>query len=323
VLKLVLHGTSYDWEFVPTGGGTFTDRGSRSCGGQDTQPPTAPANLTATAPSGDRVDLSWGPSTDNVGVTGYRVYRDNALLASIGGTQTTHSDTTVGPETTHTYQVAAVDAVGRESPRSNAATVTTPPAPPGLTHIFGPTDDAFVEQGAPNTNLGTEARLIVDASPTENLLLRFDVATGGCDITSAKLRLTVGASIGDGSPKGGSFSTTVTSGWSESTVTWANAPPAGPTVVGSLGAVSPGQTYGVDVSSAVTADGPVSLRAASTASSAARYVSKEGSSTFGPRLVVTCREDTQPPTAPANLSAAPASSAGSTSRGTRAPTTSG
>jgi chitodextrinase len=304
----VLHGTSYDWQFVPTGGGTFTDSGSRACGGQDTQPPTAPANLTATATSSARVDLSWGASTDNVGVTDYRVYRDNARIATAGGTRTTYADTTVGPATTHTYEVSAIDAGGRESPRSNAATVTTPPAPPGFTHVFAPTDDAYVEQGAPNTNLGTEAGLIVDASPTDNLLLRFGVATAGCDITGAKLRLTVGAAAGDGSLKGGAFSS-ITSAWSESTVTWANAPPAGPTVVASLGAVSPGQTYEVDVSSAVTADGPVSLRAGSTSSSAARYVSKEGSATLGPRLVVTCREDVQPPTAPANLRAHATSSA--------------
>ena len=42
----------------------------------DTQPPTAPTNLTATA-SGNQVSLSWTASTDNVGVTGYLVYREN------------------------------------------------------------------------------------------------------------------------------------------------------------------------------------------------------------------------------------------------------
>ncbi len=42
----------------------------------DTQPPTAPTNLAATA-SGNQVNLSWTASTDNVGVTGYLVYREN------------------------------------------------------------------------------------------------------------------------------------------------------------------------------------------------------------------------------------------------------
>src|SRR5438132_1206023 len=39
----------------------------------DTVPPTAPANLTAAAASGTQINLSWTPSTDNVGVTGYRL----------------------------------------------------------------------------------------------------------------------------------------------------------------------------------------------------------------------------------------------------------
>jgi hypothetical protein len=31
VLKLVLHATSYDWEFVPEAGKTFTDTGTAVC----------------------------------------------------------------------------------------------------------------------------------------------------------------------------------------------------------------------------------------------------------------------------------------------------
>ncbi len=44
-------------------------------GGPDTTPPTVPGNLTATATSATQIDLSWTASTDNVGVTGYRVER--------------------------------------------------------------------------------------------------------------------------------------------------------------------------------------------------------------------------------------------------------
>ena len=31
VLKLTLHATSYDWEFVPVAGKAFTDSGSAAC----------------------------------------------------------------------------------------------------------------------------------------------------------------------------------------------------------------------------------------------------------------------------------------------------
>ena len=61
----------------------------------DTQPPTAPTNLTATA-SGNQVSLSWTASTDNVGVTGYLIYRENpgsSSFVQVGtATSTTFAD---------------------------------------------------------------------------------------------------------------------------------------------------------------------------------------------------------------------------------------
>lgn len=42
VLKLTLHPTSYDWQFVPIAGGSFTDSGSGGCNGQAPPPPPAP-----------------------------------------------------------------------------------------------------------------------------------------------------------------------------------------------------------------------------------------------------------------------------------------
>ncbi|MGB6899422.1 MAG: fibronectin type III domain-containing protein [Candidatus Acidiferrum sp.] len=52
------------------GGGSYS-----SPPAQDATPPTAPANLTATATSGTQINLTWAASTDNVGVTGYKVER--------------------------------------------------------------------------------------------------------------------------------------------------------------------------------------------------------------------------------------------------------
>src|SRR5207249_1718138 len=100
ILKLTLHATSYDWVFLPTAGGTFTDSGTGAChtASPDTEAPSAPAALTATATSATRVDLTWTPSTDNVAVTGYHVYRNNTLIATttgpaFGDTTTTRSTT--------------------------------------------------------------------------------------------------------------------------------------------------------------------------------------------------------------------------------------
>jgi hypothetical protein len=51
VLKLTLNPTSYDWEFIPIAGQTFTDSGSAACvtGSESTPTPTATATSTPTA----------------------------------------------------------------------------------------------------------------------------------------------------------------------------------------------------------------------------------------------------------------------------------
>jgi fibronectin type 3 domain-containing protein len=129
VLKLTLHPTSYDWQFVPEAGKTFTDSGSASCHGSapapDTTKPTAPAGLTATAGQG-QVALNWQASTDNVGVTGYRVFRGTTQIASVGGTTLNYTDTGLAAGT-YSYTVRAVDAAGNLSDPSNTASATVNP----------------------------------------------------------------------------------------------------------------------------------------------------------------------------------------------------
>jgi acid phosphatase type 7 len=142
VLKLTLHPGGYDWQFVPAAGtGTFTDSGSAPCHGSvaDTTPPSAPGNLTASPAGPGEIDLGWTASTDDVAVSGYRIYRDGGASAIATVTGTSYADRGVGPNTTHSYTVTAFDAAGNESPGSNTATATTPPdtsppsAPTGLT----------------------------------------------------------------------------------------------------------------------------------------------------------------------------------------------
>ncbi len=89
----------------------------------DTQPPTVPTGLTAAAYS-TRVNLSWTVSTDNVGVTGYKVYRGGSYLGS--SATNSYSDVTVYPVTTYSYTVSAYDGGGNESAQSAALSVATP-----------------------------------------------------------------------------------------------------------------------------------------------------------------------------------------------------
>jgi parallel beta-helix repeat protein len=97
----------------------------------DTSPPSTPTNLTANAVSATRVDLSWGASTDNVGVAGYNIRRASGgaspiVIATVPSTS--YSDTTVSAGVTYTYTIIATDAAGNASTASNAATAT-PTAP--------------------------------------------------------------------------------------------------------------------------------------------------------------------------------------------------
>ena len=110
----------------------------------DTTPPSAPAGLTTTVISDTQINLSWTASTDNVGVTGYKVER--CLGASCSNftqiatpTATTFNDTGLAPSTSYSYRVRATDAAGNLSSYSATSTATsspdtTPPtAPASLT----------------------------------------------------------------------------------------------------------------------------------------------------------------------------------------------
>lgn len=92
-------------------------------GSGDVTPPTAPTALTATANLATKtIELSWTASTDDVDVTGYRVFRDNATIPITTVNGTTFNDT--GLLGTHVYTVAAIDAAGNQSAMSNSATAT-------------------------------------------------------------------------------------------------------------------------------------------------------------------------------------------------------
>ncbi len=95
----------------------------------DTQPPSAPVLTKASASGPTQVDLAWLASTDNVGVTGYRILRNGAILTAVGGSTLTYSDTNAAANTLYTYTVTAFDAAGNVSQPSNAIQLTTPPVP--------------------------------------------------------------------------------------------------------------------------------------------------------------------------------------------------
>ncbi|MFE2916441.1 discoidin domain-containing protein [Kitasatospora indigofera] len=98
-------------------------------GGGDTVPPTAPGSLHVTARTDTTVALAWTASTDNVGVTGYRIRQVNGATATPVGTAagnaTAFTVTGLTASTAYTFDVLALDAAGGVSRPSDPCTVTT------------------------------------------------------------------------------------------------------------------------------------------------------------------------------------------------------
>lgn len=90
----------------------------------DTMPPSTPTNLSGSATSATLINLTWTASTDNVGVTGYRVYRGGSQIGT--SATATYADSTVVGSTTYSYRVAAYDAATNVSAQSTAKSISTP-----------------------------------------------------------------------------------------------------------------------------------------------------------------------------------------------------
>ena len=126
----------------------------------DTAPPTVPGNLVASTTKKPSVVLTWDASTDNVGVTGYTIYRDGSKLATVGGSTLTYEDTAVQTVTTYTYTVDAFDAAANHSAQSapvsaNAGDNVPPSVPAGVTATAGTTaQQVSVSWTASTDNVG-------------------------------------------------------------------------------------------------------------------------------------------------------------------------
>lgn len=93
----------------------------------DDEAPTAPTNLTASQKTIRSVELNWTASTDNIGVAGYKVYRNNISVGTANSNQyTDNSGISVG--NTYTYHIVAFDMAGNYSENSNTSSVTLVPS---------------------------------------------------------------------------------------------------------------------------------------------------------------------------------------------------
>ncbi|MDT7041966.1 fibronectin type III domain-containing protein [Candidatus Nitronereus thalassa] len=112
----------------------------------DTTPPSVTSITSAVADSATQATLTWAPATDNVGVTGYTLYRNNNPITTTANLS--YVDAQLSPSTTYAYTVVAHDAEENTSASSAAASVTTPALPdttPPTVSITAPTSGATVQ----------------------------------------------------------------------------------------------------------------------------------------------------------------------------------
>ena len=92
----------------------------------DTQAPTAPSGVTATAVSSSRINISWNASSDNIGVNYYQVFRGGSNFGIAYSPQISYMDSGLAGSTLYTYSVKACDSAYNCSALSSTASATTP-----------------------------------------------------------------------------------------------------------------------------------------------------------------------------------------------------
>jgi hypothetical protein len=246
-------------------------------------PPVAPTNVSVSLPASkpeSRLKVSW--SDNSVNESGFTVERKTGAgtfrkIASPGAGSSSYTDSGLVQDTTYTYRVQALNAAGRSSYSTEASATTA------MVLIFTPFADAYVDAAVSGSNFGPSPSLRLDASPVQQSYLLFQL-TGvtGSSVRSAQLRLYVSD---DGSAKGGTVARTSDVGWQEASVSYDTRPAIDGPALSSLGAVSVGQWYQLNVTSAVTGDGTLGLGLRTNSGDGVGYASREDSDP--PQLVVT------------------------------------
>lgn len=192
----------------------------------DTSAPTAPMNALATAASSSRIDVSWSASTDNVGVSGYRIERCSGSgctnFSQVGTPSASpHADTSLSSGTLYRYRVRAIDAASNYSSYSGITSATTsagatvPGSPTGVSATAS-TGQATVVFSAPASNGGSSITNYTATSSPGSITASGSsspiVVTGLSNGTSYTFTVTATNAIGTSSPSAASNSVTPAAG---------------------------------------------------------------------------------------------------------------
>ncbi len=144
-------------------------RSTASCsGGSDTAAPTVPSAFAKTGTSATSLGVSWGASTDNVGVSGYGVYLNGASVGSTAGRSYTFSGLSCG--TSYALAVDAYDAAGNRSGKASLSASTATCPLPGTADAYvsaSGSDGASCSQVAPCRSLDRAYHVVAPGGTVE------------------------------------------------------------------------------------------------------------------------------------------------------------
>jgi fibronectin type 3 domain-containing protein len=290
--------------------------------GPDTQAPTVPTGLATSVANNADVTVSWTPSTDNVGVTGYTVYRgttagftadDSSKIADATTTSYTDNGRSQG---IWYYKVSARDAENNVSAASASAFATILANGGTPVEVSVPiTDDAMVAQSSPTTLYGTFNQLSsrgTGGAIQSFLAVPLPAAPAGTALSGAVL--SVRTSTDSTAASSDVHEVRLMSGaWSEATVNWSNRPTS--TSSGVLGTLAGASATNTAYTVALTADAlaaalgqTVTLRMSSAGGDNVRLWSAEATAaSYRPSVRLTftpvAGPDTAAPSVPTGLAA--------------------
>ena len=172
-----------------------TTRSTAACPVADTAPPSNPQGYTMTGATASSITMQWNAATDNVGVTGYRIFRNGTAAGTTASTS--YAVTGLACATSYVIALEAYDAAGNISNRAAATTTrsttacatpttatptpapdTAPPSVPGAFTMTSATQTAITMQWTASTD---------NRAVTGYRLLRDGVAAGTTTQTSYAL----------------------------------------------------------------------------------------------------------------------------------------
>jgi len=180
---------------------------------------------------------------------------------------------TPGPTATATITPTATAII------TATATASSTPGGSGGTFTFTAVADAAVLSNRADNNYGGSGTLATDGSPIINSYLRFDVQGLTGTVSSVTLRVWANSTNSVGIDAAG----VTDNSWTETTITFNNAPAAG-AVLGSSGATTAASYTEIDVTSSLSGDGLVSFMIGTTDAGRINFDSREA--TNDPELVI-------------------------------------